>query len=64
MTVGPLVAGRTDVKTSQIDRAIQNLEGEKRVLEMAIARLREQQAAKPARVRKPKPVADIAEARR
>lgn len=45
------------MKKTQIDKAIEQLEGEKRVLELAIAKLREAQAAKPARARKARVVA-------
>lgn len=40
------------MKKTQIDKAIEQLEGEKRVIEMAIEKLRQAQAAKPARARK------------
>ena len=42
-------------KTSQIEKAITSLEADKRVLEMAINRLKAEQASKPARVKKAKP---------
>lgn len=42
------------MKKTQIDRAIEALESEKRVLDLAIAKLREQAAKKPIRrVKKP-----------
>lgn len=42
------------MKRTQIDKAIEQLEGEKRVLELAIEKLRQTQANKPARARKQK----------
>ena len=44
-------------KMSQIEKAIASLEADKRVLEMAIARLKAEQGAKPARAKKVKPIA-------
>lgn len=43
-------------KISRVDRAIASLEADIHVLQMAIARLKAEQASKPARVRKPKPI--------
>ena len=45
------------MKLSQIDKVIAQLEGERHVLDLAIAKLRAQADKKPARVRTPKPVA-------
>lgn len=50
------------MKKSQTDRAIESLEGEIKVLQMAVDRLKQTQAAKPTRVRKTKPVEYVAEA--
>lgn len=47
------------MKKTQIDKAIERLEGEKRVIELAIEKMREAQSARPARVRKPKPSQDV-----
>lgn len=46
-------------KKTQLDRAIESLESEKAVLQLAIDRLKQQQAQKPARVKKPKPAVEI-----
>lgn len=45
------------MKKTQTDKAIEVLEQKKAVIQMAIDELRQQQVAKPARVKKPKPVA-------
>lgn len=41
-------------KKTELQRAIEGLEGEMRVIQMAIDKLRQQQASKPARTRAPK----------
>lgn len=46
-------------KKSQLDVAIEKLESEKQVLQLAIEKLRQQQAQTPKRKRTPKPL-DIA----
>lgn len=51
------------MKKTQIDRAIDGLEAKRRVLEMAIMELREQQARKPARKPKAKPFDEMERAR-
>lgn len=43
------------MKKTNIDKAIEQLEGEARVLQLAIEKLRQQQIAKPAKVKKSKP---------
>lgn len=45
------------MKKTAVDRAIEQFEREKQVIQMAIDKLREAQASKPTRVRKAKPVA-------
>lgn len=44
------------MKKTQIDRAIEKLDAERRVLELAIETLKEQQAVPSTRKRRPKPV--------
>lgn len=46
------------MKKTETQRAIEQLEGEKRVIELAIDKLRQAQASKPTRVRKPKPATE------
>lgn len=46
------------MKLSQVDKAIAELEGEQRVIQLAIDKLRATQAAKPARVRKTRKAAE------
>ncbi len=48
------------MKTSQIDRAIAKLESEMQVLELAIAKLKEQQATPSTRKRRTAKTVDIA----
>ena len=49
-----------NVKKTEIDRAIEDLEGQKRAIDLAIETLKQQQSARATRKRRtPKPVVDI-----
>lgn len=51
------------MKKTQTDRAIESLEAEKSVIQLAIDKLRQAQANKPARTRKVKPAVAMEAAR-